>query len=78
MKWAHQADPLAAVDTSNIESYPYQIDAVYNRFLEQKPLRFLLAHDPGAGKTIMSGLLSRELMLRGDVARCLTEPSRGH
>jgi superfamily II DNA or RNA helicase len=71
MKWAHLADPFAAVDTSNIEPYPHQIDAVYNRFLNQKPLRFLLADDPGAGKTIMSGLLIRELMLRGDVARCL-------
>jgi len=71
MRWAHLADPFAAVDTSNIEPYPHQIDAVYNRFLTQKPLRFLLADDPGAGKTIMSGLLIRELMLRGDVARCL-------
>lgn len=71
MKWAHLADPFAAVDTSNIEPYPHQIDAVYNRFLEQRPLRFLLADDPGAGKTVMSGLLIRELMLRGDVARCL-------
>lgn len=71
MKWAHLADPFAAVDTSNIEPYPHQIDAVYNRFLDQKPLRFLLADDPGAGKTIMAGLLIRELMLRGDVARCL-------
>ena len=68
MKWAHLADPYAAVDTSNIEPYPHQIDAVYNRFLEQRPLKFLLADDPGAGKTIMSGLLIRELMLRGDVA----------
>jgi SNF2 family DNA or RNA helicase len=71
MKWAHLADPYAAVDTSNIEPYPHQIDAVYNRFLEQRPLRFLLADDPGAGKTIMSGLLIRELVMRGDVARCL-------
>src|SRR5690606_9592939 len=51
-KWAHLAGPFAAVDTSNIEPYPHQIDAVYNRFLEQRPLRFLLADDPGAGKTI--------------------------
>ena len=71
MQSAHLADPYAAVDTSNIEPYPHQIDAVYNRFLEQRPLKFLLADDPGAGKTIMSGLLIRELMLRGDVARCL-------
>ena len=71
MKWAHLADPFAAVDTSNIEPYPHQIDAVYNRFLEQRPLRVLLADDPGAGKTIMSGLLIRELIMRGDVGRCL-------
>ena len=71
MRLAHLSDPYAAVDTSNIEPYPHQIDAVYNRFLEQRPLKFLLADDPGAGKTIMSGLLIRELMLRGDVARCL-------
>ncbi len=56
MKWAHLADPFAAVDTSNIDPYPHQINSVYNRFLTQKPLRFLLADDPGAGKTIMSGL----------------------
>ena len=71
MQMAHLADPFAAVDTSNIEPYPHQIDAVYNRLLTLKPLRFLLADDPGAGKTIMSGLLIRELMLRGDVTRCL-------
>ena len=71
MKWAHLADPFSAVDTSNIEPYPHQIDAVYNKFLPQRPLRYLLADDPGAGKTIMAGLLIRELMLRGDVARCL-------
>ncbi|MBS1847940.1 MAG: DEAD/DEAH box helicase [Actinobacteria bacterium] len=71
MKWAHLADPFSAVDTSNIEPYPHQIDAVYNKFLPQRPLRYLLADDPGAGKTIMAGLLIRESMLRGDVARCL-------
>ena len=71
MQQAHLADPFAAVDTSNIDPYPHQIEAVYNRLLTQRPLRFLLADDPGAGKTIMSGLLIRELVLRGDVARCL-------
>ena len=71
LQQAHLADPFAAVDTSNIEPYPHQIDAVYNRMLELRPLRFVLADDPGAGKTIMSGLLIRELMLRGDVVRCL-------
>ncbi|MYE57040.1 MAG: DEAD/DEAH box helicase, partial [Acidimicrobiaceae bacterium] len=71
LRQAHLADPFAAVDTSSIDPYPHQIDAVYNRLLAQRPLRFLLADDPGAGKTIMSGLLIRELVLRGDVARCL-------
>ena len=71
MRFAHLADPFAAVDTSSIEPYPHQIDAVYNRLLPQSPVRFVLADDPGAGKTIMSGLLVRELMLRGDVERCL-------
>ena len=67
MRFAHLTDPFAAVDTSSIEPYPHQIDAVYNRLLPQRPVRFVLADDPGAGKTIMSGLLIRELMLRGDV-----------
>ncbi|MDW3217102.1 MAG: helicase-related protein [Acidimicrobiales bacterium] len=71
MKNAHLSDPFAAVDTSAIEPYPHQIEAVYEKFLNQRPLRYLLADDPGAGKTIMSGLLIRELMIRGDVARCL-------
>ena len=71
MRFAHLADPFAAVDTSSIEPYPHQIDAVYNRLLLQRPVRFVLADDPGAGKTIMSGLLIRELMLRGDTERCL-------
>lgn len=71
MQQAYLVDPFAAVDTSSIEPYPHQIDAVYNRLLTRKPLRFLLADDPGAGKTVMSGLLIRELMLRGDVMRCL-------
>ena len=71
MRFAHLADPFPAVDTSSIEPYPHQIDAVYQRLLHQRPVRFVLADDPGAGKTIMSGLLVRELMLRGDVERCL-------
>jgi len=71
MRFAHLADRFAAVDVSSIEPYPHQIDAVYNRLLPQRPVRFVLADDPGAGKTIMSGLLVRALMLRGDVERCL-------
>ena len=71
MKYAHLYDPFAAIDTSNIELYPHQVDAVYNILLKQHPIRYVLADDPGAGKTIMSGLLIRELMIRGDVRRCL-------
>jgi superfamily II DNA or RNA helicase len=68
---AHLFDPYSAVGSSTIQPLPHQIDAVYGRLLAQQPLRFLLADDPGAGKTIMSGLYVRELMLRGDLERCL-------
>ena len=68
---AHLFDPFAAVDISTIEPLPHQIEAVYGELLPQQPLRFLLADDPGAGKTIMAGLYIRELMLRGDLDRCL-------
>ena len=64
-------DPFLAVQTSNLDPLPHQIDAVYGRMLPRQPLRFLLADDPGAGKTIMSGLYIKELMIRGDVERCL-------
>lgn len=68
---AHLFDPFAAVESATIQPLPHQIEAVYNRLLPLLPLRFLLADDPGAGKTIMSGLYVRELMLRGDLDRCL-------
>ena len=65
---------------SLIEPLPHQIDAVYGEMLPRQPLRFLLADDPGAGKTIMAGLFIKELMIRGDVERCLVvapgEPGR--
>ncbi len=68
---AHLFDPLMAVHTSNVIPLPHQITAVYEAMLPRQPLRFLLADDPGAGKTIMAGLLIKELMVRGDVKRCL-------
>lgn len=71
IKLAHLFDPHLAVHTSRIEPLPHQITAVYQEMLPKQPLRFLLADDPGAGKTIMTGLLIKELMLRGDVKRCL-------
>ena len=64
-------DPMLAVTTSDIEPLPHQISAVYGELLPRTPLRFLLADDPGAGKTIMAGLYIKELILRGDVTRCL-------
>jgi SNF2 family DNA or RNA helicase len=68
---AHLFDPLLAVHTSLVEPLPHQITAVYEEMLARQPLRFLLADDPGAGKTIMTGLFIKELMARGDLSRCL-------
>lgn len=71
IRLAHLFDPLLAVHTSNVEPLPHQITAVYEEMLARQPLRFLLADDPGAGKTIMAGLLIKELIARGDLKRCL-------
>lgn len=68
---AHLFDPVLAVHTSLVEPLPHQITAVYGEMLSRQPLRYLLADDPGAGKTIMAGLLIKELIVRGDVRRCL-------
>ena len=68
---AHLFDPYLALSTSLIEPLPHQITAVYGEMLPRQPLRFLLADDPGAGKTIMAGLLIKELLIRGDLERCL-------
>ena len=68
---AHLFDRALAVHTSLVEPLPHQITAVYEAMLPRQPLRFLLADDPGAGKTIMTGLLMKELIARGDLQRCL-------
>ncbi len=68
---AYLFDPLLAIHTSLVDPLPHQITGVYGEMLGRQPLRFLLADDPGAGKTIMAGLLIKELMARGDVHRCL-------
>jgi superfamily II DNA or RNA helicase len=60
-----------AVHTSLVDPLPHQITAVYEAMLPRQPLRFLLADDPGAGKTIMAGLFIKELIVRGDLQRCL-------
>lgn len=64
-------DPYVAITSSVIEPLPHQISAVYEEMLPRQPMRFLLADDPGAGKTIMAGLLIKELLIRGDLERCL-------
>jgi superfamily II DNA or RNA helicase len=68
---AYLFDPFLAVTTAMVEPLPHQITAVYESMLPRQPLRYLLADDPGAGKTIMTGLLIRELQVRGDLRRCL-------
>ncbi|MGB4578151.1 MAG: DEAD/DEAH box helicase, partial [Methanoculleus sp.] len=68
---AYLFDPMMAIHTSNVEPLPHQITAVYQSMLPRQPLRFVLADDPGAGKTIMAGLLIRELLMRADAERIL-------
>ena len=68
---AHLFDPMMAVHTSDIIPLPHQLTAVYESMLPKQPLRYVLADDPGAGKTIMAGLLIRELMARSDAERIL-------
>ena len=68
---AYQFDPLCAVNASQIDPLPHQIDAVYHRILKNPHIRFLLADDPGSGKTIMAGLILKELKYRGLVERTL-------
>ena len=67
IRLAHLFDPVLAVHTSLVEPLPHQITAVYEAMLPRQPLRFLLADDPGAGKTIMAGLLIREAAVRAAV-----------
>ncbi len=64
-------DPMMAVHTSNVEPLPHQITAVYESMLPRQPLRYVLADDPGSGKTIMAGLYIRELIMRADANRVL-------
>ncbi len=71
IRLAHIFDPVLAVHTSDVDPLPHQITAVYEHLLQRQPLRFLLADDPGAGKTIMAGLFIKELVARGDLRRCL-------
>lgn len=71
IRLAYHFDPHLAIHSSDVDPLPHQITAVYDAMLPRQPLRFLLADDPGAGKTIMTGLFMKELALRGDLDRCL-------
>jgi SNF2 family DNA or RNA helicase len=71
IRLAYAHDRQFAVSLSGIRTLPHQIEAVYLRMLPQPRLRFLLADDPGAGKTIMAGLLIKEMKLREAIERVL-------
>lgn len=68
---AYQFDPLFAINCSVVDPLPHQVEAVYKYLLPQPKIRFLLADDTGAGKTIMTGLLLKELIMRKMVERVL-------
>lgn len=65
------SDPMPAMSVSNVDPLPHQIEAVYGYLLKRPRIRFMLAHDPGAGKTIMAGLLIKELKMRSIIRRIL-------
>ena len=73
----HQFNPAFAAETARIDPLPHQRIAVYERMLARDPLRFLLADDAGAGKTIMTGLYLREMLTRGRLTRALVVPPAG-
>ena len=77
LKYGHQFNPAFATETANIDPLPHQRIAVYEQMIPQEPLRFLLADDAGAGKTIMTGLYIREMLARGRLGRILIVPPAG-
>jgi hypothetical protein len=68
---AYEYDPFFSLSIARVDPLPHQLEAVYNYFLRLPRIRFLLADDPGAGKTIMAGLLLKELKARGLIRRTL-------
>lgn len=68
---AYEYDPYFSLSIARVDPLPHQLEAVYDYFLKLPRIRFLLADDPGAGKTIMAGLLLKELKIRGLVQRTL-------
>ena len=71
LKLAYEYDPYFSLSIARVDPLPHQLEAVYEYFLALPRIRFLLADDPGAGKTIMAGLLLKELKIRGLVQRTL-------
>ena len=70
-RFASMYDPLIAMNTSKVDPLPHQIEAVYSYVLPRPRIRFMIADDPGAGKTIMAGLIIKELKIRHLVKRIL-------
>lgn len=68
---AYEYDPYFSLSIARVDPLPHQLEAVYDYFLKVPRIRFLLADDPGAGKTIMAGLLIKELKVRGLIQRIL-------
>src|SRR5262249_5799296 len=68
---AYEYDPYFSLSIARVDPLPHQLEAVYDYFLKMPRIRFLLADDPGAGKTIMAGLLIKELKIRGLIKRAL-------
>ena len=68
---AYEYDPYFSLSIARVDPLPHQLEAVYDYFLKLPRIRFLLADDPGAGKTIMAGLLIKELKVRGLIQRIL-------
>ena len=77
LAFGHQFNPAFASEISRIDPLPHQRIAVYEHILAQDPIRFLLADDAGAGKTIMTGLAVREMLGRGRIRRVLIVPPAG-
>ena len=71
LKWAYEYDPYFSLSIARVDPLPHQLEAVYDYFLKLPRIRFLLADDPGAGKTIMAGLLIKELKIRDLIRRTL-------
>ena len=70
-RYAFEYDPILGMSVSKVDPLPHQIEAVYEHVLKKSRIRFMLAHDPGAGKTVMAGLIIKELELREGKKRVL-------